>query len=65
MKRILSLARAGTVLTFLAMSISSFAQGPCGGESQRACCAGNGEFAKNGIESLGYCNSGLSYSRSP
>ena len=62
MKRILLLARASTVLTFLAMSISSFAQGPCGGDGQRACCTGNAEFANNGVASLGYCNSGMSYS---
>ena len=62
MKRILSLARASTVLTFLAMSISSFAQGPCGGDSQRSCCTLHGEFATDGVASLGLCNSGMSYS---
>ena len=58
MKRILLLAPASTILTFLALSISSFAQGPCGGDNQRACCNGNLEFAQGG----GACNTGISYS---
>ena len=55
MKRILSLARASTVLTFLAMSISSFAQGPCGGDGQRSCCSLHDEFSNN-AGNLRLCN---------
>jgi hypothetical protein len=35
------------------MSISSFAQGTCGGDSQRSCCTLHGEFATDGVASLG------------
>jgi hypothetical protein len=49
MKRILSLARAGTVVTFtfLAMSTSSL-RVRLRGLNQRACCNLNGEFAAHG-----------------
>jgi microsomal dipeptidase-like Zn-dependent dipeptidase len=42
----------------LGMPVSSFAQGPCGGNGQRACCVLGFEFAPGG----GACDSGLSYS---
>jgi hypothetical protein len=57
MKRILLLARAGTVVTFLVMSVSSFAA-DCGGDGQRACCNWGFEFSNNGTA----CDSGMAYS---
>ena len=42
---------------FLGVSATCFA-GPCGGNGQRACCNGDGEFSDRGVA----CNGGLAYS---
>jgi hypothetical protein len=56
------LRRVFWALFFFALAFGvptvSFAQGPCGGNGQRACCNGAGEFAPGG----GACDNGLSFS---
>jgi microsomal dipeptidase-like Zn-dependent dipeptidase len=42
---------------FFGVSVNCFA-GPCGGNGQRACCNGDGEFSDHGVA----CNGGLAYS---
>ncbi len=50
-----------TVFLFaLTLGIPMASLGQCGGNGQRACCNGDGEFSNNGLA----CNSGLSYSTS-